>query len=170
VDADVLVHPEALRLLLSAFDDPAIAAAFGSYDDAPVAQGVVSQYRNLLHHHVHQRNAGEVESFWAGLGAVRRSVFDVSGGFDEITYRRPEMEDVELGYRIRDAGHRIVLDPGVQGTHLKIWTLGGMLTSDFIRRGVPWARLLVRRGMLLHPKGLSLGAGERISAVLPVSP
>lgn len=168
VDADILVHPDALRILLSAFDDPTTAAVFGSYDDEPAAKGVVSQYRNLLHHRVHQRNAGSVESFWAGLGAVRRTVFDSVGGFDEETYTRPEMEDVELGYRMRDGGHRIVLDPRIQGSHLKRWTLGGMLSSDFFRRGVPWARLLASRGMLLSPRGLSLGPGERISAILAV--
>lgn len=166
VDADVLVHPDALRRLLRAFDEPGVGAAFGSYDDEPEARGIVAQYRNLLHHRVHQRNAGDVESFWAGLGAVRRTAFEQVGGFDADLYRRPEMEDVELGYRLRDAGHRIVLHPEIQGMHLKRWTLTGMLSSDFSRRGVPWARLLVKRGMLLSPRGLSLGPGERSSAVL----
>jgi GT2 family glycosyltransferase len=164
VDADVLVHRDALRLLLSAFDDPAVTAAFGSYDDQPEHQGITSQYRNLLHHRVHQRSAGRVESFWAGIGAVRRSAFDAAGGFDAETYRRPEMEDVELGYRLRDAGHVIVLDSRIQGTHLKRWTLPGMVASDFARRGIPWARLLARRKMLLSPRGLSLGTSERASA------
>ena len=166
VDADVLVHSDALRLLASSFDDRRVSAAFGSYDDRPESPGLVSQYRNLLHHRVHQESAGEVESFWAGLGAVRRAVLVEVGGFDAASYRRPEMEDVELGYRLRDGGHHIVLDPRIQGTHLKRWTFGGMIASDFTRRGLPWARLLVRRNMLLSPRGLSLGASERASALL----
>jgi glycosyltransferase involved in cell wall biosynthesis len=165
VDADVLVHRDALRLLLGGLESSGAAAIFGSYDDAPAAPGIVSQYRNLLHHRVHQRNAGDVESFWAGCGAVERSAFDAVGRFDAARFLRPEMEDVELGYRLRDAGHRIVLDPAVLCTHLKRWTLGGMITSDFSRRGLPWARLLVERKMLLNPRGLSLGAVERASAV-----
>jgi glycosyltransferase involved in cell wall biosynthesis len=165
VDADVVVHRDALTRLLSGFDDPAVSAVFGSYDDQPANPGLVSQYRNLLHHYVHQRSAGSVESFWAGLGGVRKSVFNELSGFDAETYRRPEMEDVELGYRLRDAGHTIVLDPRIQGTHLKQWTLPGMIASDFTRRGLPWARLLARRNMLLRPRGLSLGASERANAV-----
>ncbi len=31
----------------------------------------MAAFRNLLHHVVHQRSAGDVESFWAGIGAVR---------------------------------------------------------------------------------------------------
>lgn len=166
IDSDVLVHSDALRRLLDAFDDPAIAAVFGSYDDTPAYPGIVSQYRNLLHHFVHQRSAGEVESFWAGCGAVRRDAIEAVGMFDEDRFRRPEMEDVELGYRLRDEGHRIILDPLVQCTHLKRWSFGGMIVSDFTRRGVPWARLLVERNMLLRARGLSLGKAERVSAIL----
>lgn len=166
VDADVLVHRDALRRMLDGLEKSSAAAIFGSYDDMPAAPGIVSQYRNLLHHRVHQRNAGDVESFWAGLGAIERSAFDAVGRFDAARFRRPEMEDVDLGYRLRDAGYRIVLDPAVLGTHLKRWTLGGMITSDFSRRGLPWARLLAERKMLLNPRGLSLGAGERASAAI----
>ncbi|HEX5577104.1 MAG TPA: glycosyltransferase, partial [Gemmatimonadaceae bacterium] len=166
VDADVLVHADALRRMLDGLENSGAAAIFGSYDDMPAARGIVSQYRNLLHHRVHQRNAGDVESFWAGCGAVERNAFNSVGQFDATRFRRPEMEDVDLGYRLRDAGYRIVLDPAILCTHLKRWTLTGMIASDFSRRGLPWARLLVERKMLLNPRGLSLGAGERTSALL----
>ena len=35
--------------------DPGLTALFGSYDDHPPARDVVSQFRNLLHHFVHQQ-------------------------------------------------------------------------------------------------------------------
>ena len=154
--------------MLNDLEGSGAAAVFGSYDDAPAAPGIVSQYRNLLHHHVHQRNAGDVESFWAGCGAVERAAFDAVGRFDSTRFRRPEMEDVDLGYRLRDAGYRIVLNPAVLCTHLKRWTLAGMIASDFSRRGLPWARLLAERKMLLNPQGLSLGANERASAAFSI--
>jgi len=160
-----MVHDDALRLMLETLESSDAVAIFGSYDDTPAAPGTVSQYRNLLHHYVHQRSGGDVESFWAGCGAVRRSDFQAAGGFDELRYRRPEMEDVELGYRLRDKGLRIALDPRILGTHLKRWTLSGMIASDFTRRSVPWTMLLLRRKMLLSPRGLSLGAAERMSVV-----
>jgi hypothetical protein len=42
----------------------------------------------------------------------------------------------------RDGG-RILLDPAIQGKHLKRWTLAGMVETDLRRRGVPWVRLLL---------------------------
>src|SRR5881275_2620193 len=87
VDADVEVHPDAFGRIRAAFDeDPELAALFGSYDDDPGADGVVSAFRNLLHHHVHHEGAGPATTFWAGLGAVRRDVFEAAGGFDAERY------------------------------------------------------------------------------------
>jgi glycosyltransferase involved in cell wall biosynthesis len=145
VDADVCVHTDTLRLFADLFDrHPDVTAIFGSYDANPAAPGVVSGFRNLLHHHVHQRDAGEAETFWAGCGAVRASAFRAVGMFDEWHYHRPQIEDIELGRRLRLHGHRILLRPEIQGTHLKRWTLRDIMSTDFRHRGVPWTRLLLQ--------------------------
>lgn len=161
VDADVEVHRDALARIVARFDDePGLAAVFGSYDDSPAAPGVVSAFRNLLHHHVHQLAPGPATTFWTGLGAVRRDAFESIEGFDEsIEF----MEDVDLGMRLTAAGARIELDPCVQGTHLKRWTVWSMVRTDFIGRGVPWVLLLLRhRG---SASTLNLGWRHRLSAL-----
>jgi GT2 family glycosyltransferase len=164
IDADVVVHEDAFTRLRAAFTDPGVDAVFGSYDDSPHAPGVVSVFRNLLHHHVHQSGAGPAETFWTGLGAVRRSAFAAVGGFDEQRYRRPSIEDVDLGHRLAEVGARIVLDPDLQGTHLKRWTLRSMVWTDFARRGVPWVALLLRSRR--PALGLNLRWRHRLSALL----
>jgi GT2 family glycosyltransferase len=166
VDADVMLHRDALSRMLAHFADPATTAVFGSYDDTPTDTGIVSQYRNLLHHRVHYESAGKVASFWAGCGAIRRNAFTALGGFDERRFHRPEMEDVELGYRLNDSGANIVLDPEILCTHRKRWTLSSMIISDFSRRAVPWTRLLIERGKLLSPQGPSLGRSQVWSVLL----
>src|SRR5262245_42785385 len=56
LDADVALHPEALARAAARFDaDPGLTALFGSYDDRPPAPGLVSRFRNLLHHFTHQQ-------------------------------------------------------------------------------------------------------------------
>jgi hypothetical protein len=164
VDADVVVHADALGRIRRAFDtDPHLAALFGSYDDEPEHPGVVSGFRNLLHHHVHQSAAGPATTFWAGLGAIRRDAFDAAGGFDTARYPHPSVEDIDLGLRVSAAGGRIMLDPAVQGTHLKAWTLAAMLHTDFARRGVPWLELVLDgRG---GSTALNLGWRHRLSAL-----
>ena len=125
VDADVEVHPDALRRLREAFEREPAASTPSSAPTTtgPPPRAVVSRFRNLLHHHVHAGAGGPATTFWAGLGAVRREAFDAVGGFDAQRYPRPCIEDIELGMRLHAAGRRIALDPAVRGTHLKRWTL-----------------------------------------------
>jgi glycosyltransferase involved in cell wall biosynthesis len=164
IDSDVCVHPDTLRRFAWKFaDEPSVDAAFGSYDDDPYAPGLVSQYRNLFHHYVHQHNAGDAETFWAGCGAVRRSAFIAVGMYNEWQFSRPQVEDIELGRRLNDSGHRIVLCPEIQGKHLKRWTLRTMLLTDIKDRGVPWSRLLLKRGETIESKSLNLKIQEKVN-------
>jgi GT2 family glycosyltransferase len=165
VDADVLVHADAFARVRRAFAaDPALVALVGSYDDAPAAPGAVTGFRYLLHHHVHHAGAGEGTTFWSGLGAVRRQAFLDAGGFDP---RRRWIEDVELGMRLTASGGRIVLDPTVQGTHLKRLSLREMLWTDVWGRGVPWVELLLTRRQ--SSRALNLGFSHRVGAGLALA-
>jgi len=167
VDADVLPRPDAFARIRAAFtEDPGLVALIGSYDDAPEAPGVVSRFRNLLHHHTHQLAGGSAETFWAGLGAVRRNAFLAVGGFDQERYRVPSVEDIDLGLRLGAEGATIRLDPALQGTHLKAWTLAEMVRTDLLRRGIPWIGLLLRSGR--RSQALNLGWRQRLSAAASV--
>lgn len=163
VDSDVEVHADALARIRAAFaGDAGLAAVFGSYDDAPPG-GTVAAFRNLLHHHVHHGGAGPASTFWSGLGSIRRDAFLAAGGFDGERYPHPSIEDVDLGARLAAAGARIALDPAIQGTHLKAWTLRSMVRTDFARRGVPWVALLLATGRA--STALNLGWRHRASAL-----
>jgi len=172
LDADVLVRSDTLTRLaeiMSTRHD--VDAVFGAYCDEPEAAGVVSKYRNLLHHYTHAQEPGEAQTFWAGCGCVRRAVFVAVGMYDEWRFSRPQIEDVELGYRLSAHGHRILLQPEIQVTHLKRWTFGGMIRADFMDRGVPWARLLAEQRALLgaaasKARSLSLRAKEKSNTFL----
>jgi glycosyltransferase involved in cell wall biosynthesis len=163
VDADVVVHPDALSRIRAAFaNNRGMIAMFGSYDDSPEAPGAVSGFRNLLHHHVHQSAAGAAATFWAGLGVIRREAFEAAGGFQAERFSSPSIEDVEFGIRLTRDGARVELDPELQGTHLKRWTLAGMVYTDLVRRGIPWMELLLRRD---SPRDvLNLGWRHRLTA------
>jgi glycosyltransferase involved in cell wall biosynthesis len=163
IDADTAVHADTLAILAhSLASDTRIAAVFGSYDARPDHPTAVSQYRNLLHHFVHQHGRREAVTFWAGCGAVRRRIFRELGGFDE-SYRRASIEDVEFGGRLHRAGCRIRLCPEAQVTHLKAWTLVEVVRSDVRDRATPWTQLILRERKM--PLALNLDLGSRLSAV-----
>jgi glycosyltransferase involved in cell wall biosynthesis len=165
VDADIVVYPDTLIKVAETFAcQPRIDATFGCYDDNPAVGEFVSQYKNLFHHFVHQQGREEGTTFWSGCGAIRRDVFLATGGFDEDRYRRPSIEDIELGYRLRAAGHEILLDKDIQVKHLKRWTLRGVIKSDVFDRGIPWTRLILQERHV--PNDLNLRSSQRVSALL----
>ena len=164
LDADVLAHPNTLGLFEKYFaENPEVAAIFGSYDASPPGRGLVSRYKNLLHHYTHQHSQREASTFWAGCGSIRRNVFSQIGGFTE-SYARPSIEDIELGVRLRQATCRVWLCKDIQVTHLKNWTLQSMLTSDIRDRAIPWTRLILQQGRL--STDLNLDNKNRLGAMV----
>lgn len=163
VDGDVIADAGVVARVVSYFaEHPEVSALFGAYDEAPEAPGFMSQYRNLQHRYVHRANDREVRTFWAGLGAIRAEVFASVGGYDE-RFRRPSVEDIDLGYRITLAAGRIAIDPDLNGKHLKRWTFTSSIVSDVRDRGVPWTQLIQRYGGLTTD--LNLAWALRLSVV-----
>jgi glycosyltransferase involved in cell wall biosynthesis len=160
LDADVCVHPDAIARLTADFEDPAIEAVIGSYDDDPSSRDFLSQYKNLMHCFVHQNAHSEASTFWSGCGAIRRDVFLAMSGFD-ASYKRPAIEDIELGYRLRREGRRILLDRELRVKHLKKWTFWGLLKTDVLDRGIPWTELILRDQRM--PNDLNLQISQRVS-------
>jgi hypothetical protein len=167
VDADVCVRRDTTARVRSAFArDRELAALIGSYDDQPSAPNFVSQYKNLLHCFVHQTGRREASTFWSGCGAIRRQVFLARGGFDE-SYDRPAIEDIELGARLRRAGHKVVLDPELVVKHLKRWSFTMLVRSDVFDRALPWTELILRERHM--PNDLNLARSQRLSVALSLS-
>ena len=142
VDADVEILPDTIERVVRSFaEEPQLAALIGSYDDAPGAPNFLSQYKNLFHHYTHQTACLDASTFWGACGAVRRTIFQEVGGFDE-NYRKPCIEDIELGYRLKQAGYTIHLRKDIQVKHLKRWTPFSLLRADIFYRALPWMSLL----------------------------
>ncbi len=164
VDSDVTLPPDTIALVRDEFvRDPGLSAVFGSYDDRPAAANFLSQYRNLFHHYVHQTSSEDASTFWGACGAVRREVFAGLGGFNEV-YRRPCIEDIEFGYRMKRSGHRIRLAKSLQCKHLKSWSALSLLKSDIFDRALPWTELILRDRSLIND--LNLKHSNRLSTVL----
>jgi GT2 family glycosyltransferase len=163
VDADIEVSPDLVARVTEAFAArPDLSALMGSYDDSPGDPGFLSQYRNLLHHFVHQSARETASTFWAGCGAVRRQAFEEVGGFDEALVDR--IEDIDLGARLLRAGHSICLVKDLQVKHLKRWLLADMLATDLWRRAVPWTELMLRERTMVND--LNVRSRDRASVVM----
>lgn len=165
VDADVVVKQNTLEMVAAHFTrQPDLSAVFGSYDDEPAEQNFLSQYKNLQHHFVHQTSGSDAFTFWSGLGAMRREVFLKFGGFDCKKFAVPSIEDIDLGFRLHKAGHRILLDRDIQAKHLKKWGIQSHLRAEIFCRALPWSRLILENQGLVNDMNLKIA--DRLSSGL----
>jgi glycosyltransferase involved in cell wall biosynthesis len=165
IDSDVEVPPTAIAQVWEHFErDATLSALFGSYDSEPSESSFLSQYRNLLHHFVHQTSSENASTFWGACGAIRREAFLDVSGFDE-RYLKPSIEDIELGYRLKGAGCRILLDRTLQVKHLKRWDMGSILRTDVWRRALPWGTLILEQGGAIRDLNLSRSSQWSVIAV-----
>jgi glycosyltransferase involved in cell wall biosynthesis len=164
IDSDCVAHANVVEMVQAAFSaEPELVSLTGSYDDAPPETNFFSQYMNLRHHYTHHQAKPEGSSFWAGCGAVRTEVFRRIGGFDAEQFPTPMIEDIDLGFRLRPHG-KMRLDPSLQVTHLKRWSLRGVVMTDIFSRAVPWSRLILDTGQL--PDDLNLAWTQRLAAAV----
>ena len=169
VDADVVIPADAVDRVRSFLaNEPNVAGLIGSYDDEPAERNFHSQFKNLFHHFVHQNGAQEASTFWGACGAIRREIFLEVGGYDQ-GYDRPCIEDIELGYRLTAAAHKIRLLPDLQVKHLKRWDTPSLIKSDMLDRAAPWTELIwnqVLRQKKRVTNDLNLGSRYRASLVI----
>lgn len=162
-DADVTIPSHIIGQIQEAFrNHPEPDALIGSYDDAPFESNFLSQYKNLLHHYVHQTSREQASTFWGACGVIRRDVFIRINGFNE-KYRNPSIEDIELGYRLKKAGYTIQLAKHIQIKHLKHWGIYSLLKADIFYRALPWTDLILNEGKILND--LNLTFSSRICVV-----
>jgi glycosyltransferase involved in cell wall biosynthesis len=165
IDSDIVLRKDTVARVANDFNEnPDVVAVFGSYDDQPLEKDFFSQYKNLQQHFVHQVSSTEAVTFWAGCGAIRKDIFFSLQGFDENKYSGPCIEDIELGYRLKKIGHRILLDKALQVTHLKRWTFNSLLISDIFHRAIPWTKLILESQVMVSD--LNLRVSQKVSTGL----
>lgn len=165
-DSDVTLLPNCIqkaREIFTAYPD--IVALIGSYDDEPLYQTLVSKFRNLLHHYTHQNGNEDAQTFWGACGLIKKEIFEEIGGFSEA-YPKPSIEDIELGYRLKDKGYQLRLDKDLQVKHLKKWTFYSMVYTDVFCRAKPWTELLSGNKLWSEMNDLNIRAKDKLSLVL----
>lgn len=139
VNPDVLVEPNTLPAMLAIFaENSGIGAVSASHDDTP-ASNFVSQYWNLLLRFGEQRHSGVVGDLASGCSAMRRSVLMSAGMYDEWRFGTGCLEGLELGQRLHNGAHGVLVSRNIQVMHLKQWSARSLCREVWSR-----SRMLAR--------------------------
>lgn len=126
-DADCTVDPDWLTALVAPLEDPRAGISGGTIRALPPANEV-ERFGEIIHDH---RKAIEVfeppYAITMNWGS-RRAVLKELGGFDE-RFRR--CEDVDLSYRMTEAGYTLVFAPAAVVYHRNEDRLAGLFREGF---------------------------------------
>jgi glycosyltransferase involved in cell wall biosynthesis len=142
-DADIVVSPEVIDVILEGLDDDRVHGVVGLLGQYCSYGNFASQFKNLWMHYTYARQPREVGLFFTSVAAIRRELFLREGGFDDHYLGASITEDIEFGQRLRAKGYRLVLDKRAAVEHLKHYTVGEVLRTDLLRaRGLTltWLR------------------------------
>jgi len=152
VDADVVAAPEQVDRLLQRLASGEWDAVVGCYGEDHDHRGLISQYKNLWIRRTYVRSPRQPRWFWTAFCGVQREAFARVGGFNECYHDARGGVDFEFGWRLTEAGGRILLDTSLTCRHLKRFTLGSLLRNDRVRaRGYVIQALTLRRRSALGP-------------------
>lgn len=112
IDADCIAESDALQRLVRHLDDPNVAGVGGSYGNMCPD----SWLANVIHEEIvarHTRMPQEVDHLGSFNVLFRRKAIEQMGGFDEDSVNcggSAGAEDVELAFRLIDAGYQLRFD------------------------------------------------------------
>ncbi len=127
LNPDAFPEPNWLSALLETAKQHPQAAAIGSTQFRDGASGVLDGDGDVLHatgfayrsNYGKRRAVGPLAETFSPCGAamlVRRDAFEAAGGFDSRYFCY--FEDVDLGFRLRFAGHRVLQSPDAIVAHV----------------------------------------------------
>jgi GT2 family glycosyltransferase len=143
IDSDVMVRPDSISRLVDRFDQGDVEGLVGVQAAEMRYRDLASQYKNLWMRWTYVRQTGDVPLFYTTAAAIRRDVFLRAGGFDE-GYVNPSLEDTAFGQKLARLGVRVRVEPELEVEHVKRYSLGGLLRTDYAR-AVSLTRLKLRQ-------------------------
>ena len=147
IDCDMVIQPDALHRIHHQFSKNHYAAISGICGFKANTRKLATRYKNLWMYHSYINSPENFDWFISGIGAVKREVFFEVKGFDTTFQTKTGGGDLEFGRRLKESGQKILLDKGLQGEHLKPYTLWGLLRNDY-NRSKGWFRLVVGKKMV----------------------
>jgi glycosyltransferase involved in cell wall biosynthesis len=170
VDSDVVIEGDTLNLFVDSLES--YPAVFGIYTQKPGTKNLLSLYQNFYAHKSIRDTEEHTCMFYSYCAGIKKDIFLEVGGFDE-TWRRATVEDVQLGLRLCEKGHRIYLNKNIQVVHHANFNIKRFIKNYFYKSLDLSKLMLSKKRLTLNNEGwtnrknvVSLIAGLSIAPFL----
>jgi glycosyltransferase involved in cell wall biosynthesis len=153
IDADCLLPPDALAIADAAWGAGGDRVLGGTYTPLPADDDFFSAFQSVtIHHFETLRDPPDYVAAHAMV--VDAALFLRSGGFVEGSFIgvAASVEDVELSHRLRRAGCRLEMVPGLEVRHVFRFSLRRSL-ANAVKKSRTWTRYALANGDVLADSG-----------------
>jgi glycosyltransferase involved in cell wall biosynthesis len=152
IDTDVVLKPGSIKVILNTFSGHSECDGLVGVQSADLRfSDFFSRWKNHWMRFTYLRLKGPVHLFYTSCAAIRKDIFQSSGGFDE-SYSMPSIEDTAFGAVLGRMGARIFPCPECEVEHVKSYSFMSVLRTDF-KRSAALVKYTLRN--LLHGHGFS---------------
>ena len=144
IDSDIVIQRDTLSLFVDSLKS--YSAVFGIYTQKPGTDGLLTLYQNFYAHKSIRDTKEHTCMFYSYCAAIKKHIFLKVGGFDE-TWRRPTVEDVQLGLRLCEKGYRIYLNKNIQVVHHANFNIKRFIKNYFYK-SLDLSKLMLSRKRL----------------------
>lgn len=116
IDADCIAYPNLLRMYSERFSNESVNVLGGGVDFERKSYWGIADNISAFHDYLISLSQGERQLLVTINLAVRRAVFEQTGGFDE-RYPHPSGEDSDLSVRLRSQGYVLHFEPRAAVLH-----------------------------------------------------
>ena len=150
-DADCLLHEDTLSVASKTLDGEGPDVVLGgTYTTVPYDPAFFSVFQSIFIHYSETKKADPPDYIATHAMVIDARTFRETRGFAEDFL--PILEDVEFSHRLRRAGHRLIMHPGLQVRHIFNYSLPGSLRNA-LRKSYYWTIYSLGRGDLLADSG-----------------
>lgn len=144
IDSDVAFkNSNALSKLTKIFKErPEVDGVIMIKDKIPLNKGLTPLYWAYYKYYLWNQPGEYQTSFTTERSAIKRSIFDKVGYFDE-KYKKADVEDFEFGYRMNEQGFKMLIARDIKVLH-HFETLKQSIKKT-TKRSWQWIRLFLKR-------------------------
>jgi GT2 family glycosyltransferase len=149
IDSDCIVQKDTLLHVEQAFGNRGDLVVGGTYTRIPDDDRFFSIFQSVFIHYSETKK-GSPDYIASHAMAIRRALFEESGGFPEEFM--PIIEDVEFSHRLRRSGSTLTMNPAILVRHFFDFTLVKSLRNAF-RKSMYWTAYSLKNRDLLNDSG-----------------
>jgi glycosyltransferase involved in cell wall biosynthesis len=131
LDSDVMLHKVTLDNFYKLFKkNNQIKILQASYDNSKYENLSTQYIQSYFHYYLLLKNKKYAGSLVSACVSIEKKLFFKSGGFD-LNYKSANVEDEELGYRLKKMKQKIFISNKLQVKHLVSYSLPQLIKRNF---------------------------------------